>query len=1321
MSGRIKWLKRILGGGLILLLLLVGAAAGGLYWLTSPSGQRMALGKALQLLNETFQGTFEAEKIGFSWDGRFYLNAVKIFSPHGEPVADIPQAAGRIQLLPLTKNKVLLSGFQIKTPVLTLVKSEQENWNLLQAFEPRKAPEQKKDSKPWTVSFSSLQIQDGKVSVVGLNQPLSLRSLNLDSQFTLEEQKLDIVVEKISLSLLQPVVRDISAQGKLQKIDSKILVPELSVTSSGSSLVAKGSFDFEGKIIDLHLQKVVVAPQDLYTYATLKSQLPWDLEGTVKGPLAELEANVSLETHQAGSATLQGKGNFDIPEPTYEALVNVKGVNPGQLGLSQPLEKGDINSNFEIKGIGIKTPQLSVDAQFKKSFYGATHIDDAGLKGTYSPNALHVDHVFAKGHDLELEGKGNVVRTEHGWIPTVSFNAKGKLDPKAKDKKKAGSFQVQANIQNLKFQADAQVKMGNGFPIGTAFSGEIDKKLTQVKFAKFKFNYPGTLWTLLSPFLVTIKPILTVQNLKLASGKSQITLTGSRNKDETFDVVTQLRQFNLATLPAILANKNVQITGVLNGKVHAWGTAAQPQLTTDIRLQKGELSVSRPGKLMRIRNIDLSSQIQLAKHDVEARITGSLEGIPVRLRAKTARRILKGGSLVGLPLEWDGEVSKARLEQLASFGAVVPEKLKALGGTLNIKTDGKGVWPKPFARLDVTASNARFNTWRDLSGKVTLETQKNGFNVKGDLWNTQAKLLTAIGSWTAQTPTSLPLSLPANVAQAAKGQSQLSVKFQDLQIVELLQKDAKNAVKGKLHGEIQLDGSLNAPLVTTQIQATELGPQKNGTANIALNYRNKFAEFSVNASAGPQNTLVASGGIPADLSLTALQNKTFYQTSSPIEAQASASMQDFSFLQALVPSVRSLSGTLIGDIKVAGSLQTPQWKGTLKLSEGHLAFQEGRTFNGIQSLVTFEGNDIILNDFRLTSGGLVLAKGTFSDVGSPLQKFEANLKTDDFILEPARYPSTTLDSQIRLAGFVTGEKIDAKVNVDSFRVWIPSLTKNNDVQSLNRSPDITVVRTQTTPAQVMEQKRVEQEPGRTLHVAVLAPRNIWLLGPEISLELRTNLDITQNEGPMRFVGDISAVRAGDLEVFSRKFKLETVGVTFMNTEVTRGKLNIDAIHDAKEAKVQVGIRGEVRKPQILLRSEPARSDFEIMALLIAGPRSPNEGGAGQSSMQGEATSLVSSALTGFVSDRLQGFLSTRTPLTVNLEMQDAAEGRGTVELGQYVNPDLFVSYDRQFGAELGENTNEIRFDYTLTRRWSLEGFFGDAQEGGLDLFWRMRF
>ena len=177
----------------------------------------------------------------------------------------------------------------------------------------------------------------------------------------------------------------------------------------------------------------------------------------------------------------------------------------------------------------------------------------------------------------------------------------------------------------------------------------------------------------------------------------------------------------------------------------------------------------------------------------------------------------------------------------------------------------------------------------------------------------------------------------------------------------------------------------------------------------------------------------------------------------------------------------------------------------------------------------------------------------------------------------------------------------------------------------------------------------------------------------------------------------------------------------MNTEVTRGKLNIDAIHDAKEAKVQVGIRGEVRKPQILLRSEPARSDFEIMALLIAGPRSPNEGGAGQSSMQGEATSLVSSALTGFVSDRLQGFLSTRTPLTVNLEMQDAAEGRGTVEVGQYVNPDLFVSYDRQFGAEIGENTNEIRFDYTLTRRWSLEGFFGDAQEGGLDLFWRMRF
>ena len=50
---------------------------------------------------------------------------------------------------------------------------------------------------------------------------------------------------------------------------------------------------------------------------------------------------------------------------------------------------------------------------------------------------------------------------------------------------------------------------------------------------------------------------------------------------------------------------------------------------------------------------------------------------------------------------------------------------------------------------------------------------------------------------------------------------------------------------------------------------------------------------------------------------------------------------------------------------------------------------------------------------------------------------------------------------------------------------------------------------------------------------------------------------------------------------------------------------------------------------------------------------------------------------------------------------------------------IYVGYTARINArpELGQNAHEVRLDYQISPRWSLEATYGDAKAGGADLIW----
>ncbi len=79
----------------------------------------------------------------------------------------------------------------------------------------------------------------------------------------------------------------------------------------------------------------------------------------------------------------------------------------------------------------------------------------------------------------------------------------------------------------------------------------------------------------------------------------------------------------------------------------------------------------------------------------------------------------------------------------------------------------------------------------------------------------------------------------------------------------------------------------------------------------------------------------------------------------------------------------------------------------------------------------------------------------------------------------------------------------------------------------------------------------------------------------------------------------------------------------------------------------------------------------------------------------------------------------RDALKDKLPVDSVALEPGQIRAGKYLSDKVYVDYVHRNSPnpELGENTNEVRVDYQLSRRWTLESRYGDANSGSASVIW----
>ncbi|MFP2909664.1 translocation/assembly module TamB domain-containing protein, partial [Pyxidicoccus sp. 3LFB2] len=252
-----------------------------------------------------------------------------------------------------------------------------------------------------------------------------------------------------------------------------------------------------------------------------------------------------------------------------------------------------------------------------------------------------------------------------------------------------------------------------------------------------------------------------------------------------------------------------------------------------------------------------------------------------------------------------------------------------------------------------------------------------------------------------------------------------------------------------------------------------------------------------------------------------------------------------------------------------------------------------------------------------------------------------------------------------------------------------------------------------------EELETEQEaPLRSYWVNVNAPRNLWVKGSDVNVELGLSEDFrVEYRDEARMFGEVRVLR-GRVDVLGRRFDVQRDSQVRFTGPATVPYINVTAEHRNDSAKVTVfvTIRGQGQDLTLKPTSDPPLPESEIYTLLATGRRTLERGSGASMTASAQAASVVGS----LVANEARKALAAKLPLDVlSIEAGDSGISGTKLEVGTYVTDKIYVGYTGRVGAnpQQGENANAVRFEYQLGTRWSLEGQYGDARSGGLDLIW----
>jgi autotransporter translocation and assembly factor TamB len=505
--------------------------------------------------------------------------------------------------------------------------------------------------------------------------------------------------------------------------------------------------------------------------------------------------------------------------------------------------------------------------------------------------------------------------------------------------------------------------------------------------------------------------------------------------------------------------------------------------------------------------------------------------------------------------------------------------------------------------------------------------------------------------------------------------------------------------------------SADAVVVDGYFPAIDPEAERIGFSALKLNAQVKSGQGTVRA------TVIRNQNVIAELTAAApvrfsLEPVSFEAVGDGLDARIVSAGLPLSAIPIATRFGIKADGRLNLDVRAYGKVFNPALHGTLVLEKGRLAFPRyGLSYEEVSARLKLDNRQVTVESLTLAGDveGWIRFAGRIELADFRPARFDLEVFGDNLLVPYRR----TLTARVRPALTVTGPAdapsvsgeltiVESRLNLDRLSDQGPA--EIQVVGEIGADADTLVIDPSAGGPSILTPLSAD--------VRVVLPKNSWMRGQGLNAEIGGEVGLRKAAGgPFTLTGGLSALRG--VYIFQgKRFAIDEGTVTFVGAEEPNPNLNIRASTRIRDVRITVQISGTARDIRLTLDSDPAMDPAEIISYVVFG-RSSEEMKTGKATSAEEAALKMTGALTATQLNEIFGDAFILDSLSI--EPGEGGLGEGSVSMGKYVTPEVFVAYRQSFDLK---QLHQLEVTYEILPSLDLETVVGDDKGYGIDLFWK---
>lgn len=441
-------------------------------------------------------------------------------------------------------------------------------------------------------------------------------------------------------------------------------------------------------------------------------------------------------------------------------------------------------------------------------------------------------------------------------------------------------------------------------------------------------------------------------------------------------------------------------------------------------------------------------------------------------------------------------------------------------------------------------------------------------------------------------------------------------------------------------------------------------------------------------------TLAADASFPMTLALLPFQFS--FDQNAALNGTVKADIDLAAITPLFLPPTQSLSGTLVADGTLGGTVANPTPNASLRLSGA--AFEDdasGITIADLVAAATLTRDQITLTSLSATDG----KEGTLS--GNGALSFGSGATTIALTMKNFNAPRTDLadgviSADLALKGSAEGLHLSGTADIAEMQVLIPETFQS-------RIPQLNIVEDDKDEGPSLLDKL-------TLDIAIDAHNQIFVRGWGLDAEFGGTITVGGTGAQPQFNGTLES-RRGRFEEFGKRFTLARANLRFQGSIPPSPYLDIEATTPAGDVTGSILFTGPVTAPSIKFASTPSLPEDEVLSRILFG-RDSARISPFQAVQLAQTIARFSGQGGGGGLDPL-GMLRSATGLDdISVEMDES--GAANVDVGKYLTDNVYLELSKGKGENSGAATIQIE----VTPSINVESRIGQDAQGGGGVFWK---